>query len=57
MKGVTLIHFVREVVLYVSTAAVNRNKRKVSSVEEKVKLIQRTENVKKKADVSGVWSH
>ena len=43
MKGVTLIHFVREVVLCVSTAAVNRNKRKVSSVEEKVKLIQRTE--------------
>jgi hypothetical protein len=44
MKGVTVIHFVREVALYVSTAAVNRNKRKILSVEEKVKLIQRIEN-------------
>jgi uroporphyrinogen-III decarboxylase len=57
MKGVTLIHFVRKVALYVSTSAVNRNKRKVLSAEEKVKLIQQTEDVKKKAALSGVWSY
>jgi len=57
MKGIMVIHFVRKVALYVSTAAVNRNKRKGLSVEEKVKLIQQTENGKKKAAMSGVWSH
>jgi len=57
MKGVTVSHFVRKVVLYVYTAAVNRNKRKGLSVEEKVKLLQQTENRKKKAAMSGVWSH
>jgi len=57
MKAVTVIHFVCKVVLYVSTAAVNRNKKKFLSVEEKVKLKQQTENGKKKAAVSGVWSY
>jgi hypothetical protein len=57
MNGVTVIHFAREVALCVYTAVVNRNKRKVLSVEEKIKPIQQTENGKKKVAVSGVWSH
>jgi hypothetical protein len=36
MKGVTVNHFVLKVAPYVSTAAVNRNKRKGLSVEEKL---------------------
>jgi uroporphyrinogen-III decarboxylase len=54
MKAVTVIHFVRKVALYVSTAAVNRNKWKVLSVEEKVKLIQQTENGKKESCRVGI---
>jgi hypothetical protein len=42
MRAVTAIHFVRKVALYVSAAAVNRNKRKVLSVEEQVKQIKET---------------
>ena len=49
MKGETVIHFVHKVSLCVSTAAVNRNKRKVLSVEKKVKLIQQTESGKEKS--------
>jgi phosphopantetheine adenylyltransferase len=54
MKAVTVIHFVRKVALYVSTAAVNKNKRKFLSVEERIKLIQQTENGEEEAAVSGV---
>jgi hypothetical protein len=32
------------------------NKRKVSSIEGKVKVIREIENGRKTADVSGIWS-
>jgi phosphopantetheine adenylyltransferase len=54
MKAVTVIHFVRKVAPYVSTAAANKDKRMVLSVEERIKLIQQTENGKEEAAVSGV---
>jgi phosphopantetheine adenylyltransferase len=54
VKAITVIHFVRKVALYVSTAAINRNKRKVLSVEERINLMQQTVNGKEEAAVLGV---